>query len=68
MHESSGGVVRVDSHPADGVDRQRLSAQTADSRGREDLDGLGDVLQGLAPAGFVENSIELRDKARRCFQ
>ena len=62
VHESSGCVVRVDSHPADGVDRQGVSARTAKSQRRENLDGLGDVLQGLAPARFVEDPIELRDK------
>ena len=49
VHEPSGGAVRVDSHPADGVDRQRLSTQTAESQGREDLDGFGDVLEGCRP-------------------
>ena len=59
MDEASSGAIGIDRHSADGVDRQSVSTQTAKSQRGEYLDGFGDVLQGLTPAGFVEHSIEI---------
>ena len=52
-------MVGVDGHPADRVDGQVAARASPDAHRREQLDGLADVAQLLAPARLVEHAVDV---------
>src|SRR5689334_8574305 len=64
QQEAADSALRIDRHLADGVDRQMIGV-LVDAGDGEDLDRLGDVAEGVSPAGLVDDSVQIRDKRRR---
>src|SRR4051794_19171402 len=64
-HEAPGGVVGIDRHLADRVDRQRAVAGRSDAHGGEQLDRLANVAQRVAAARLVVDAVD-RGSERGC--
>ena len=64
VHETACGVVRIDDHLADGVDRKPVVGSVALPDRGDELDGLANVAEGLAAARFVEDGVDVGGQGR----